>query len=120
MIRVNDRLDPMKGLVEIPGAELSDLVGKKQIFTVPQGEFTARLATAGAVTDRFAIAIGDPDDVEEGTAPNMWFGIVEKWSPAGSNIRVVCRPARNVQERAGTLLPVSGSGQPAPRLGGVG
>lgn len=119
MIRVNDRLDPMTGLVEIPGAELGDPAGSRRVFTVAPGEFTARLATAGAHADRFAIAIGDPDDIEEGVAPDMWFGIVESWRPAGSNLRVVCRPARNVDEIAATVLP-SQSGGPVPRVGGIG
>lgn len=119
MIRVNDRLDPMAGLVEIPGAELGDPVGNRRTFTAPQGEFTSRLATAGVMADRFAIAIGDPDDIEEGVAPDMWFGVVQSWQPVGSNMSVVCRPARNVEEIAGALLPAH-SGVITPRVGGIG
>lgn len=118
MIRVNDRMDPMSGLVEVPGAELGDPVGSNRTFTAPQGEFTARLATAGAMADRFAVAIGDPDDVEEGVAPDMWFGVVQSWQPAGSRMRVTARPARNVEEIAGALLPTQGVG--VPRVGGIG
>lgn len=110
----------MAGWVEIPGAELSDIVGKKHIFTALQGEFTARLATAGALGARFAVAIGDPADVQEGVAPDMWLGIVESWQPAGSSIRVVCRPARTVEECSGALLSTGGSAQIVARLGGVG
>lgn len=119
VIRVNDRLDQMAGLVDIPGAEPAETLGTKRAFTVGPGEFAARLATAGAHPDRFAIAIGDPDDTEEGVAPDMWFGIVEKWAPAGSRIRVVCRPARNVEEIAATLLPTGGA-VGTPRTGGIG
>lgn len=119
MIRVNDRLDPMAGLVAIPGAEPAETLGSKRAFTVGPGEFAARLSSAGAHADRFAIAIGDPDDTEEGVAPDMWFGIVEKWQPSGSNVRVLCRPARNIEEIAGALLPAQGAAGITPRTGGI-
>lgn len=118
MIRVNDRMDPMKGLVDIPGAEVAFADGAKHSITVPQGEFSARLMTAGVTANRFSIVIGDPTDTEEGVAPDMWFGVIESWRPAGSNVLVVARPARNVEEIAGTLLPAQGV--VAPRVGGIG
>lgn len=121
MISYNDRHDPMMGLVPISGAELTDSSGIKRVITVPQGEFSSRLGTAGATADRFSITIGDPDDAEEGTAPDIWSGVVESWQPSGSKIRVVCRPARTVQEIAGTLLSTQGGfGSITPRMGGAG
>lgn len=121
MIRVNDRMDPQAGWVDIPGAELADITGSKRTFTVPQGEFSARLATAGAASSRFIIMIGDPDDTTEGIAPDVWTGVVESWQPAGSRLRVVCRPARTVQEVAATLIQAPDpSGPTAPLTGGIG
>lgn len=122
MIRVNDRMDPMSGLVEIPGAELADTTtpATKRAILCPQGEFTARLSTAGAATNRFTVVIGDPDDTEDGVAPDMWFGMLESWAPAGSKILIVCRPARSVEEIAATLLPAQGGGAFVPPVGGLG
>lgn len=122
MIRVNDRRDPMMGWVEIPGTELAETTLPDRVaFTAPQGEFTARLASAGADSTRFSICVGDPETAVDGVAPDVWQGMVERWQPAGSNILVICRPARTVEEVAG--LPALTSYQPGvgmPMAGGLG
>ncbi|WP_454199568.1 hypothetical protein [Nocardia sp. Marseille-Q1738] len=98
MIRVNDRQDPQQGSQSVPGAELVDDSSPYQrVFTVPQGEFVARLAAAGAVQDRFLVAIGNPD-APEGEAPDVWFGVVASWQPQGSKVRVTARAARTAEE----------------------
>lgn len=119
MIRVNDRLDPMVGLVEIGGAIPVDAPSGKRAFSAPQGEFTARLTSAGANFDRFSVMFGDPDAAEEGQAPDVWLGVVESWQPSGSNVLVICRPARNVEEGSGVLMSTSSSAI-RPRVGGIG
>jgi hypothetical protein len=116
MIRFNDRLDPMTGWAEIPGALPADAPSSdRRAFIVPQGEFSARLTTSGAISDRFSIMFGDPD-AAEGEAPDVWRGVVEAWQPAGSNVSVTCRPARTVHEAVGGVLP---SGAVRRRVGGV-
>jgi hypothetical protein len=98
VIRVNDRQDPQQGSVTIPGAQLVDTSAPgSRVFTVPaKGEFTARLMST-ASRERFLVAIGDPVG-EEGVAPDVWYGVVESWQPAGSSVRVTARAARSVEE----------------------
>lgn len=96
MIRINDRQDPQQGSQILSGAELVDTSDpRSRVFSVQQGEFAARLQ--GTVADRFLVAIGDPD-VEEGVAPDVWYGVVERWQPAGSKVLVTARAARAVEE----------------------
>lgn len=97
MIRVNDRQDPQQGSVTIPGAQLADTSNPgSQVFSVPQGEFTARL-TSSVARDRFLVAVGDPVG-EEGVAPDVWYGVVESWRQQGSKVLVTARAARSVDE----------------------
>lgn len=98
VICVNDRDDPMMGSVEIPGAELIESGQGSRTFTAPPGEFTARLQAAGVAADRFRIRIGDPADNIDGVVPDIYYGVVESWQPAGSRILVRVRPARNLEE----------------------
>lgn len=89
----------MAGSTEIPGAELVD--GQhinRRYFTVPHGEFTARLNIGVGVSNRFNVAIGDPAAATEGQAPDVWYGVVESWQPSGSKLLIVARAARNVEE----------------------
>ncbi len=122
MIRINDRRDPMMGWTQVPGAvSIEATEPDRRAFTAPQSEFTARLASAGADANRFSICIGDPDDAVEGQAPELWQGVVERWQPAGSQILIVCRPARSVEEAAG--MPAQSTHQPVlgmPAAGGLG
>jgi hypothetical protein len=121
VIRCNDRRDLMMGWVDIPGAELTETTPNQASFTAPQGEFTARLTTAGAGSSRFSITIGDPDDAIEGEAPAVWQGVVERWQPVGARMLIICRPARSVEEVAG--MPALSSYLPGvgmPMAGGIG
>lgn len=97
MIRINDRQDPQQGSVVLSDAELVDTSDpRSRVFSVQQGEFAARLQ--GTVAgDRFLVAIGDPE-TEEGIAPDVWYGVVERWQPAGSRVLVTARAARSVEE----------------------
>ncbi|MEU2106478.1 hypothetical protein [Nocardia sp. NPDC019255] len=98
MIRINDRQDPQQGSQELSGAQLVDSTDPtKRSFTAPQkAEFTARLMSTVA-TDRFLVAIGDPE-APEGEAPDVWYGVVETWQPQGSQVLVTARAARSVEE----------------------
>jgi hypothetical protein len=98
VIRINDRQDPQQGSQVLTGAQLVDTSDpRSRVFSVEQGEFAARLQ--GTVAgDRFLVAIGDPDEAEEGTAPDVWYGVVERWQPAGSKVLVTARAARSVEE----------------------
>ncbi len=97
VIRINDRQDPQQGSQVLTGAQLVDTSdARSRVFSVEQGEFAARLQ--GTVAgDRFLVAIGDPD-VEEGVEPDVWYGVVERWQPAGSKVLVTARTARSVEE----------------------
>jgi hypothetical protein len=98
VIRINDRQDPQQGSVAVSGAQLVDTTDPtKRAFTVPhKGEFAARL-TSTVATDRFLVAIGDPD-AEEGVEPDVWYGVVETHQPQGSKVLVTARAARSVEE----------------------
>jgi len=99
MIRINDLQDPHQASTPLAGAELVDDTGDKRSFLTPQNEFTARLMQAGAsASRRFNVAVGDPDAAPEGTAPDVWYGVVEHWQPTGSKLLVTCRQARSVEE----------------------
>lgn len=98
MIRINDRADAQQGSQVLSDAQLVDTNDpKSRVFSVGQGEFLSRL-TGTVAGDRFLVAIGDPDEAEEGTAPDVWYGVVERWQPAGSKVLVTARAARSVEE----------------------
>ncbi|MGW4718862.1 hypothetical protein [Nocardia sp. NPDC004260] len=101
MIRINDRHDPQQGSQVLSGAELVDTSDpRSRVFSVGQSEFMARLN--GTVADnRFLVAIGDPE-TEEGVEPDVWYGVVERWQPAGSKVLVTARAARAVEEMVHT------------------
>lgn len=98
MIRINDRQDPQQGSQVLSDAQLVDISDPKvRVFSVGQGEFTSRL-TGTVAGDRFLVAVGDPAETEEGTAPDIWYGVVERWQPSGSRVLVTARAARTVEE----------------------